>query len=166
MGKVKVMWVLLLLLPVVFYGQDKGVYSKVKTATGEVKIPGQWEQLNTMDDSGQTYLTNKEGVVIAVAQNLKKSYSFFKSNASDFENVRLFYQWDSDWRKENSFKTDKLKEDATLEYVIWKYYDGKADNVFLFGSSKATFLNLLVYTDKWKEADKILFLENLYQLNK
>ena len=37
---------------------------------------------------------------------------------------------------------------------------------FLFGSSKDNFLNLLVYTDKWSEEQKINFLEELYQLNK
>ena len=141
-------------------------FSSVKTKTSDVKIPGDWTQLNTMDDSGQTYLKNTDGVIIAIAQNPKKAYSFFKSNTSDFENVKEFYKWDADYRKENNFKTDKIKENAKEEYVIWKYNDGKLDNVFLFGSSKNNFLNLLVYTDIWTESEKILFLENLYKLNK
>lgn len=141
-------------------------FSSVKTKTSDVKIPGDWTQLNTMDDSGQTYLKNTDGVIIAIAQNPKKAYSFFKSNTSDFENVKEFYKWDADYRKENNFKIDKIKENAKEEYVIWKYNDGKLDNVFLFGSSKNNFLNLLVYTDIWTESEKILFLENLYKLNK
>ena len=141
-------------------------FSSVKTKTSDVKIPGDWTQLNTMDDSGQTYLKNTDGVIIAIAQNPKKAYSFFKSNSSDFENVKEFYKWDADYRKENNFKTDKIKENAKEEYVIWKYNDEKLDNVFLFGSSKNNFLNLLVYTDIWTESEKILFLENLYKLNK
>lgn len=145
------------------FGQD---FSNVKTKSGDVKIPGNWEQLNTMDDSGQTYLKNGDGVIIAIAQNPKKAYSFFKSNKSDFENVKSFYTWDSDYQKENKFKTGKIKENPKSEYIIWKYNDGKLDNVFLFGSVKDTFLNLLVYTDSWSEDEKILFLENLYKLNK
>lgn len=141
-------------------------FSIVKTKTSDVKIPGHWKQLNTMDDSGQTYLKNTDGVIIAIAQNPKKAYSFFKSNTSDFENVKEFYKWDADYRKENNFKTDKIKENAKEEYVIWKYNDEKLDNVFLFGSSKNNFLNLLVYTNIWTESEKILFLENLYKLNR
>jgi hypothetical protein len=166
MKNLKLLFVLLIFLPNLIYCQDTTEYSKVKTNTGEVKIPGKWEQLNKMDDSGQTYLRNKEGVIIAIAQNPKKVYPFYKSNVSDFENVTLFYTWDSDYYKENKFKTDKIKENTELEYIIWKYNDKKLDNVFLFGSSKNNFLNLLVYTPNWKEEEKIIFLENLFKLNK
>ena len=166
MKNLKLLFVLLILLPNLIYCQDTTEYSKVKTNTGEVKIPGKWEQLNKMDDSGQTYLRNKEGVIIAIAQNPKKAYPFYKSNVSDFENVTLFYTWDSDYYKENKFKTDKIKENTELEYIIWKYNDKKLDNVFLFGSSKNNFLNLLLYTTNWKEEEKIIFLENLFKLNK
>ena len=166
MIKLKLFFVILFLLPNFIFSQDATDYSKVMTNSGEVKIPGKWEQLNSVDDSGQTYLKNKDGVIIAVAQNPKKSYPFFKSNKSDFENVKLFYVWDSDYWKENKFKTEKLKEDSKLEYIIWKYNDKKSDNVFLFGSAKNNFLNLLVYTNNWSEDEKIIFLENLYKLNK
>lgn len=166
MKNLKLLFVLLIFLPNLIFCQDTTEYSKVKTNTGEVKIPGKWEQLNKMDDSGQTYLRNKDGVIIAIAQNPKKAYPFYKNNVSDFENVTLFYTWDSDYYKENKFKTDKIKENTELEYIIWKYNDKKLDNVFLFGSSKNNFLNLLVYTTNWKEEEKIIFLENLFKLNK
>lgn len=166
MKKLNLIIVLFFLLTSLAFCQNSGNYSNVKTKSDDVKIPGKWEQLNTMDDSGQTYLTNKDGVVIAIAQNPKKAYPFFKSNKSAFENVKLFFTWDYDYRKENKFKTDKIKENSKLEYIIWKYNDGKEDNVFLFGSSKENFLNLLVYTSKWSEDEKIIFLEDLYKLNK
>ncbi|KFF16052.1 hypothetical protein [Flavobacterium hydatis] len=166
MNKVNLMFVLLFLLPNFIFSQDIIDYSNVKTKSGEVKIPGNWEELNRVDDSGQTYLKNKDGVIIAIAQNPKNSYPFFKSNKSDFENVKLFYVWDSDYLKENKFKIQKIKENSKLEYIIWKYNDKKLDNVFLFGSIKDNFLNLLVYTNIWSEDEKIIFLENLYKLNK
>ncbi|MEY4833962.1 MAG: hypothetical protein RI980_77 [Bacteroidota bacterium] len=162
----KIITVLIILISTYSLCQEKEAISIVKTNTGEVKIPGIWEQLNTMDDSGQTYLKNKENIIIAIAQNPKNAYSFFKSTASNFVNVKLFYKWDSDFRKENNFKTDKIKEDSKEEYIIWKFNDGKEDNVFLFGSSENTFLNILVYTSIWNEAEKILFLENVYKTNK
>ena len=162
----KIITVLIILISTYSFCQEKETFSIVKTSSGDVKISGIWEQLNTVDDSGQTYLKNKEGVIIAVAQNPKNAYSFFKSTASNFKNVRLFYEWDSDFRKENNFKTNKIKENEQQAYIIWKYNDGKEDNVFLFGSSKNTFLNILVYTSIWNEAEKILFLENVYNTNK
>jgi len=164
MNKLKLIFVMLLLLPNFIFCQD--AVSNVKTKSGDVKIPGNWQQLNTVDDSGQTYLKNKDGVIIAVAQNPKKSYSFFKSTSSDFENVKMFYIWDYNYWIENKFKAEKIKEDSKLEYIIWKYNDQKLDNVFLFGSVKDNFLNLLVYTNKWSQEEKIIFLENLYKLNK
>lgn len=166
MIKLKVMFVILFLLPNFIFSQEVTSYSKIKTNSGEVKIPGNWEQLNSIDDSGQTYLRNNDNVIIAIAQNPKKAYPFFKSNQSDFENVKEFYKWDSDYRKENHYKVAKIKENSELEYIIWKYNDAKQDNIFLFGSSKDNFLNFLVYTTIWSENEIIQFLENLYQLNK
>src|SRR5690606_12027437 len=115
---------------------------------------------------GQTYFTNDEGIIIAIAKNPQKTYSFYKKDKSNFDNVKAFYKWDADYRKENNFKTKKLKENAKSEFIIWKYSDGNLDNIFLFGSSKENFLNLLVYTNKWNEDQQMKFLENLYEINK
>ncbi|MFC7773910.1 hypothetical protein [Flavobacterium sp. GCM10027622] len=154
----------LFVLPNLIFSQE-GTFSSLKTNTGEVKIPGKWQQLNTMNDSGQTYLKNDSGVIIAIAQNPKKAYPFYQKNDSDFKSVTAFYKWDTDYIGK-SHPVTQLKENAKSEYIIWKYNDGKADNVFLFGSVKANFLNLLVYTNSWEEAQKIQFLEELYLLNK
>lgn len=156
----------ILLIAKVGYSQNATDNTTVNTNTGEVIIPGQWKKLNTTEDSGQTYFTNTDGIILAIAQNPKKAYPFYKSGKSDFENVKLFYTWDSDYMIQNNFKTSKIKENRKSEYIIWKYNDGKLDNVFLFGSIGNNFLNLLVYTDKWNEKEKVLFLENLYHLNK
>jgi hypothetical protein len=166
MNRLNLTFFFLFLIPSFIFSQEIENYSNVKTKSGIVKIPGKWQQLNTVDDSGQTYLSNKDGITIAIAQNPKKAYSFYKSKESDFENVKSFYLWDSGYYKENKFKTEKIKENTSLEYIIWKYNDNKLDNVFLFGTSKNNFLNLLVYTNNWSEEEKIIFLENLYKLNK
>lgn len=166
--KMKKIFLLILLISYsgMIQSQESNTFSLVKTRTTQVKIPGNWEQLNTAEDSGQTYLKNKEGIIIAVAQNPKKAYSFFKSEKTNFENVKLFYTWDSDFMKESKFKTEKLKEDAKSEFIVWKFNDNKLDNLFLFGSIKDNFINLLIYTDIWPEEQKIAFLEKVYLLNK
>lgn len=166
MNKIKLIIALLFFVPTIVFCQNTSHFSIAKTSTGEIKIPGNWEELNTVEDSGQTYYKNKDGVIIAVAKNPKKAYPFFLKNKSDFENVKLFYVWDSDYMKESKYKTDFIKEDSKSEYVIWKYNAGKFDNVYLFGSIKDTFLNLLVYTNDWTENEKITFLESVYKLNK
>ncbi|MFV8374344.1 hypothetical protein [Flavobacterium sp. LB1P71] len=79
MNRLKLMFIVLFFLPNFIFCQDIIDYSKVKTNLGEVKIPGNWEELNKMDDSGQTYLKNKDGVIIAIAQNPKKHILFLKA---------------------------------------------------------------------------------------
>ncbi len=77
MKKIIIFSILLFILPIFNYAQEK-VFSNVKTNSGEVKIPGEWKQLNSMDDSGQTYLKNGNGVIIAIAKNPKKHTPFIK----------------------------------------------------------------------------------------
>lgn len=166
MNRLKSIFVLLLFLPTFIFCQDTLEYTIAKTKSGDLKIPGNWEQLNSSDDTGQIYFENNEAVIIAVAQNEKNRYPFYKKNASDFENVEEFYKWDSDYRKENNFETKKIKENLKEEYIIWKYNDGKLDNIFLYGSKKDQFLNLLVYTNKWSEEKQVIFLENLFKINR
>lgn len=156
----------LFLLPIFCLSQEASTFTLAKTPTGEVKIPGEWTEVKTMEDSGQIYFLNKEKVIIAIAQNPKKAYPFYKKGLSDFDLVTEFYKWDSDYQKELKNKTNKLKENAELEYIIWKYSDGDYDNFFLFGSVKSNFLNILVYTKLWDEDKKVLFLEEIYKINK
>ncbi|MFN7100472.1 MAG: hypothetical protein ACK4M4_08880 [Flavobacterium sp.] len=157
---------LIIALPYKALCQESTDYTSVKTAIETVKIPGKWQILNTTADSGQTYLKNNEGIIIAVARNPMKAYPFYKNSAITFEQLTLFYQWDSDYYREQKIKVSKIKENATLGYIIWKYNDKKLDNLFLFGASNNNFLNLLVYTKNWSEPEKILFLENLFTLNR
>ena len=110
MNKLKLTIVLLFFLPNFIFSQNSTDFTKVKTNSGEVKVPGKWEKMNSINDSGQQFLTNKDDVIIAIAENPKKAYPFFKSNASDFENVKLFYTWDSDYYKENNLKQKRLKK--------------------------------------------------------
>lgn len=51
----------LIVLPTYTFSQAT-TFTSVKTKAGDVKIPGSWKKKNTMDDSGQTYLKNKNGI--------------------------------------------------------------------------------------------------------
>mgnify|MGYP001357059220 CR=1 FL=1 len=138
-----------LMLTFTLFSQDKETITKITKNDAEIIIPGSWEMLNTMDDSGQTYFQNNEKVIIAISLNPKKAYSFYKAKKSDFDNLKLFYKWDSDYRKDLGFKTGLIKENKKQEYIIWRYNDNEIDNVFLFSSVKNNFINLLVYTNTW-----------------
>ena len=70
--------ILLLLLPLLSFSQNSSDVTIAKTNSGEVKIPGTWEELNSTNDTGQIFFRNSSGIVIAVAQNPKKAYPFFK----------------------------------------------------------------------------------------
>ena len=137
------------MLTFTLFSQDKETITKITKNDAEIIIPGSWEMLNTMDDSGQTYFQNNEKVIIAISLNPKKAYSFYKAKKSDFDNLKLFYKWDSDYRKDLGFKTGLIKENKKQEYIIWRYNDNEIDNVFLFSSVKNNFINLLVYTNTW-----------------
>ncbi len=156
----------LLLISNLILAQETPTITLVDTDTEEIQVLGEWQKLNTTSDSGQRFLMNSDTVIIAVAQNKKIAYPFYEKGISDFELVEKFHQWDTDWLESNNTETKQLKKDKKKEYIIWKYNDGTSDNVFLFGSSKDNFLNLLVYTEKWTEEEKIQFLEQLYELNK
>lgn len=166
MKKLSLLLLSVLFVSTVSIAQTASEQTVAKTAKGDIILPGKWKELNRASDSGQTYYTNTEGVVIAVAQNPKKAYPCYKAGKSDFENVKLFYVWDSDYMIQNKLKTAKLKENADQAYIVWKFNDGKLDNIFLFGSIKENFLNLLVYTDKWTEEKQIAFLEGVYRANR
>ena len=101
MKKLNFLFFLLLLLPQVIFSQES--YTPLQTNSGEVIIPGKWQQLNTAEDSGQTYLKNSDNVIIAIAKNPKRAYPFYAKEKSDFENVIAFYKWDADYRESLNF---------------------------------------------------------------
>lgn len=105
---------MLLLSPLAVFAQDTAAFNLEKTNSIDTKVPGQWTFLNTVHDNGQTYLRNADNVIIAVARNPLKSYSFSKVKKNNFHNVTVFYKWDTDYSKKN-FKTQKLKENAKRE---------------------------------------------------
>jgi hypothetical protein len=97
------------------FAQDTATCTLEKTNSIDTKVPGQWTFLNTVHDNGQTYLRNADNVIIAVARNPLKPYSFSKVKKNNFHNVTVFYKWDTDYSEKNDFKTQKLKENAKRE---------------------------------------------------
>jgi hypothetical protein len=144
----------------------KNITTALKTANGLIIIPGMWNEFTYEADSKQHFLKNADGIIIAVAVNKKKTYSFYKSSKSNFESVNDFFKWEYDYRVGEGFESNKILENEVENYIIWKFAEKTLDNVFLYGVKSDLFVNYLVYTDKWDEQKKIDFLIKLYNRNK
>ena len=144
---------------------NSNTITTVKTDDGTVKIPGIWQKVTYEASSKQHFMKNEEGVVIAVALTSRKLYPFNSPKKTEKELATDFFKWDFDFRTENKFKTQKLKENTTENYIIWKYTENKIDNIYLYGCKSDLMVNYLVYTDTWTEQKKIEFLEDMYKLN-
>ena len=141
--------------------------SMVNTVGGVVLIPGVWQPFHYDKSSGQHFMTNLDSVTVAIANNPKKSYPFYKSGQSDFETIEVFTAWDIDFQIENKVKAMIIKKSPENEFIIWKFKDNlQIENVFLYGKSEENILNLMVSSSKWSEVEKIAFLEALYFKNK
>ncbi len=156
MKKLNFLFFLLLLLPQEIFCQES--YTSLQTNSGEVKIPGEWQQLNTAEDSGQTYLKNSDNVIIAIAKNPKRAYPFYAKEKSDFENVIAFYKWDADYRESLNSKTQKLKEIIAIckDYSKLKKEDKEVvkDSYFF-----ARYIQILCTTNYYK-----YYLDNYFHI--
>ena len=137
----------------------------LNTNYGVVRIPGLWMKFSYEKVSGQHFLKNDEGVILGVALNTMKSYSFYSPTKSKNEIISEFFKWEYDYRVGAGFKCSKIKENTTDNYIVWKFTEKMIDNVFLYGTKSDLLTNFLVYTDKWDEQKKIDFLEKFYSLN-
>ena len=137
----------------------------LNTDYGVVRIPGLWIKFSYEKESKQHFLKNDEGVIIGVALTPMKLYPFYPSSKNKFEMVSEFFKWEYDYRVSAGFKSSKIKENATDNYIIWKFTEKIIDNVFLYGVKSDLMTNYLVYTDKWDEQKKIDYLEKINSLN-
>ncbi len=137
----------------------------LNTDYGEVRIPGLWKEVSYEENSKQRFLKNDEGVIMGVALNPMKLYSFYSPYMNKFEVVSEFFKWEFDYRVGAGFKSSKIKENTTDNYIIWKFTENGIDNVFLYGAKSKLLTNYLIYTDQWSEQKKIDFLENTNSLN-
>lgn len=137
-----------------------------KIDTSVIRIPGLWVEFLYDKNSGQHFYKNDEGVIIAIAINPMKTYSFYTSSKSQSEIVVDFFKWEYDYRVSAGFKCNKISQNDTDHFILWKFTENGIDNVFLYGIRSELLTNYLVYTDKWNEQKKITFLEKLNTLNK
>jgi len=136
------------------------------TDYGIIRIPGLWEKFSYEKDSRQHFLKNDEGVIIAIALTPMKLYPFYSASKNKSEIVSSFFKWEFDHRISIGFKSSKIKENDTENYILWKFSENNIDNVFLYGVKSNLLINYMVYTNIWSEQKKIEFLEELYELNK
>lgn len=137
----------------------------LSTDYGVVRIPGMWVKFSYEKESRQHFLKNDEGVIIGVALTPMKLYPFYSPSMSKSEIVSEFFKWEYEYRVGAGFKSSKIKENTTENYIVWKFTEKKMDNIFLYGIKSDLLLNYLVSTDKWDEQKMIDFLEKTNSLN-
>jgi len=137
----------------------------LNTDYGIIRIPGQWVKFSYEKESRQHFLKNDEGVIIGVALTPMKLYPFYSPSKTKYEIISEFFKWEFDYRVGGGFKSSKIKENTTDNYIVWKFTEKMIDNVFLYGIKSDMLTNYLVYTDKWDEQKKIDFLEKINSLN-
>ncbi|TDL99365.1 MAG: hypothetical protein C4K58_05455 [Flavobacteriaceae bacterium] len=130
----------------------------------DIKIPGTWQALEYKKVSGQQFFRNSENVYLGIAKRPKESYSFYKAQNSDFDNVKSYFKWDFDYMIENGLQSKLLFEDKESKFVVWQSGD-KTANTMLYGNCENHFLNVLVVSDDWDQEKKISFLKEIYFLN-
>lgn len=134
---------------------------------GSVSLPGEWTKGIYGKSSRQQWFSNKDSVFLAIAFGPCNKYEFYKPELKDFNFVKAYYNWESDFYK-NQLKTESkiILADSTNNFIIWQLFDNKnVDMYFLFGYNKCSIHNYCLTTEKWKEQEKIKFLQDLY-LNK
>ena len=137
----------------------------LSTEYGIIRIPGLWVKFSYEKESKQHFLKNDEGVIIAIALNPMKNYSFYAPSKSNSIIVSDFFKWEYDYRVSVGFKASKIKVNDTENYILWKFTEKMIDNVFLYGIKSELLTNYMVYTNKWDEQKKVDFLEKTYMLN-
>lgn len=134
---------------------------------GNVTFPGQWTKTHYNQSSTQQFFRrNSDSTTFAVTKAEKTFYSFYLKGQTDFEFVNAFYKWESDYRQQQGYKTEKIKQDTTDNFITWRL-SGKEgwENYFLYGYKNGRVYNLLMASKKLSGEDMTAFLENVYKKN-
>jgi len=133
---------------------------------GNIVIPGQWTKTGYNSSSKQhSFIRESDSTFVSITKNPKGKYPFYKDSQTDFEFVTNFHKWDSDYRKEQGYKTEIIKENKETNYILWRILTDEVDNTFLYGLKNGIAYNFMVAESKMNLNEKIVFLEKMYQEN-
>jgi len=152
-------------LTTVTYDEKSNKTTYIIVPYGNVDIPGKWTKDNYIQISRQQYFINSDSTTLAIAKNPKQKYPFYSDTKTDFELVKDFYKWDADYWVGQGLKESNLKENKEKNYVVWKVFGNKIENIFLYGLKNGLIINYMISTDSWNEIKIIDFLEQLYNEN-
>ena len=135
---------------------------------GSVTIQGKWERTTYNSVSKQQFFENSDSVTIAIAFSPYNKYEFNRDGAKkEFEFVKAFYEWESEYFATYNLDTEIIESDSTSNFIIWRIYgnynDILIDSYFLIGEKNGFVKNYVVMaTEKWTPKQKIDFLKNMY----
>jgi len=132
---------------------------------GALDIPGKWYNTRYSKISGQYFFKNQDSVSLAIAFNPANKYEFYKSNLSENELLKEYYEWDSKYLKELvNGERSIIKFDTVSKFIEYRIYnDIKVNSYLLIAIKRGILINFSINTKKWNEREKINFLDTLYK---
>lgn len=133
----------------------------------DIKLPGDWKVKQVLQGSKQVFFTNEDSSIVAVSIFTAARLPVYKATQSDFESAYAYYEWDSQYMKDDQkMEVKKITENKDKAFVIWNAKDANNDNYHLFARHKELLYNVMVYDNLMPLDKKLALLEMLYDLNK
>ena len=132
---------------------------------GNIVMPGKWVKKSYNEVSRQHFFTNNDSTAIALAINPKEKYPFFKPSQSDQDFVVDFVNWETDFWQQQSLEAKWLEDSSANGYIVWQVEGKNTNNIFLFAAKNGLAYNFLAASPKWDDAQKVLFLRDLFLKN-
>jgi hypothetical protein len=146
------------------YDEENDITSLLLFPYGNIDIPGKWIKTNYNETSKQHYFKNNDSTSIAVALNPVYKYPFHIDNLNNEQWVNEFYQWDSEYYRNQGYTTEILKLSDSGNFLVWKITGKNVNSMFLFGRKEEYAMNFAVYNNLPDE-QRINFLSELFEQN-
>jgi hypothetical protein len=135
------------------------------------ELPGKWENLGKIENSGQYSFSNKKlklGLLISVRKT--EIFDFYSKELTEFEFLNKFYIWETEfWGKDvGNVEIEKIEVNETEKYIIWrlKIIDKNIENYIFNGIRNNKLIGVSLSDNNKKEpknrTEKIEFLKNIY----
>ncbi|WP_310381456.1 hypothetical protein [Flavobacterium sp.] len=135
------------------------------------ELPGKWEHLGKIENSGQYSFSNKKlklGLLISVRKT--EIFDFYNKELTEFEFLNKFYIWETEfWGKDDgNVEIEKIEVNETEKYIIWrlKIIDKNIESFILSGVRNSKLIGISLSDNNKKEpksrTEKIEFIMKIY----
>lgn len=142
---------------------------------GIIIFPGQWIKRTYLPVSRHYLLKriSSDSTILLVAKNKKENHVVWEEGQSDIDFVVAFYQWDNEEMLERGMLHEKIKQDYTDNYIVWRAFKENnfngmkenSENFLLYGLKNGLLYNFNILSSKLNDEEKIKLLEKLYKDN-